>query len=329
MKINITVALITFFIISCSKENTFKTNANDQTNIAALTSTTNIPINDLGAGKFKGYTGGLYPGGLNHPSGTYAVDLYKTCHSIVPIDTFGNPSVTKSGKVLMISLGWSIGSQNLRALKIKTTGNPLTNPKLLLESFSLGSGTARLNNIMNPNDAYWDYVAARIKDSNTSFRQVQIIYLDSEDSSDIIGFPARPLLVKSTLQSCFRVFEQKFPNVKLVYLVARTTTFGTQHVFNTEPCPYYFGWACKWAIEDQINGVAGTTYKGANKVSPMIAWGFYEWATSTPRITDSFSWTSDLMKDGLHANDEGKDTLSTRFQNFLLTDKFARNWYAK
>jgi hypothetical protein len=183
---------------------------------------------------------------------------------------------------------------------------------------------------MNPDDPYWGYVAGRLKDSNTSFRQVQIIYLETEDSTDINSFPGRPLQVKNELETCFRVFKQKFPNVKLVYLLARTTTYFNQYVFNTEPCPYYFGWACKWAIEDQINGVHGTEYKGKNKVSPMITWGFYQWATSTPRKTDGFKWSESLMKpDGLHANLIGADTLSTRFQNFLLTDEYAKNWYAK
>jgi len=327
MKIIITFSIIALFVIACKKENNFTTQSNNQSNSTAAIDTVKIPIDDLGTGTFNGYVGGLYPNGLNYSTGQYSIDLLKTCRYMVPIDTFGNPS--NKGKILYISLGWSIGGQNLRALKAKTVSNPLTNPKLLLLSFSLGAEQARINNIMNPNDSYWNYVAKVIKDSNTSFRQVQIIYLDSEDSTDNVSFPGRPLQVKRELESCFRVFKQKFPNIKLVYLLARTTTFGHQHVFNTEPCPYFFGWACKWAIEDQINGVKGTEYKGAHAVSPMITWGFYEWATSTPRTTDGFKWTEDLMQDGLHANPVGRDTLATRFQNFLLTDEYSKNWYLK
>ena len=324
-----TFIIIALSVIGCSKEKDFTTQVNGQNNSAATVTTDNIPINDLGTGKFKGYTGGLYPNGQNDASGMYAIDLFQTCHNITPLDTFGNPSPQK-GKVLFISMGWSTCAQNMRALQAKTTGNPLTNPKLLLLTCNNGAGTARVNNIMNPNDPYWKLVAKDLRDANSSFRQVQIIYLETEDSSKNTSFPGRPLEVKNDLQSCFRVFEQKFPNIKLVYLLARTTTFGNHdHIFNLEPCPYYFGWACKWAIEDQINGVEGTAYKGANKVSPMITWGFYQWATSTPRITDGFKWTADLTQDGMHANDAGRDTLSTRFQNFLLTDKYAKNWYGK
>lgn len=331
MKISIIISFIAILVIACSKENNFKKQGSNPNNIAATTDTTNTPINDLGTGTFNGYVGGLYPEGLNNATGIYATDLLKTCRNIAPLDTFGNPSVT-NGNIEFISLGWSIGGQNMKVLKQKTAGNPLTNPKLFLQNFSLGAEQARLNNIMNSDAPYWNHVAKKLKDLNTSFRQVQVIYLDTEDSSKVIGFPGRPLLVKNDLENCFRTLQQKFPNVKLVYLVGRTTTYGKNHVhdFNAEPNPYYFGWAVKWAIEDQINGVQGTEYKGPHKVSPIITWGFYEWATSTPRTTDGFKWTEDLMNDdGLHPNDIGHDTLMTRFQNFLLTDRFAKQWYAK
>jgi len=321
------IFLIVFCATACSKEKSFTPQVNGQRDIAATTKTDTIPINDLGKGTFNGYSGGLYPGGSNNPTGRYSLDLLTRCKNIAPIDTFGNPST--NGKVLFVSIGFSTGSQNMLTLQKKTIGNPLTNPKLSLLSFSLGSGMAMLNNVMNPNDPYWNFVATRINETKTSFRQVQIIYLETEDSTKITSFPGRPLQVKNELESCLRVFKQKFPNVKLVYLLARTTTFGNWNIVNREPCPYYLGWACKWAIEDQIKGVPGTEYKGTKAVAPMVTWGFYQWAQAAPRKTDGFKWTADLMKDGLHANETGKDTLATRFQNFLLTDKYAKNWYAK
>ena len=330
MRIIAVISFIAFFVIGCSKENTSKTQAQNQSEIVTDNSTVSVPLNDLGAGMYKGYTGGLYPGGLNHPTGSYAVDLYKICSNIMPLDTFGNPSSKENGRILFVSIGWSTCGKNMRVLETKTAENPLTNPKLFLLTLNSGGGLARLNNVANPNDPYWNYASTLLKDSNASFRQVQIIYLETEDSIKNVNFPARPLLVKQELESCFRVFKQKFPNVKVVYLLARTSTFGAnQHIFNREPCPYYFGWACKWAIEDQINGVPGTEYKGANKVSPLITWGFYQWADSLPRKTDNFYWRSYETADGLHANPVAQDTLATRFQNFLLTDKAAKKWYTK
>src|SRR6478752_3925473 len=226
MKISILISFITLFTIACSKESNIKEQASSSSNIVVSADSPNTPINDLGKGIFNGYTGGLYPNGSNSPGGTYASDLLKVCRNIIPLDTFGNPS---------------------------TTGNPLTNPKLSLVDISIGSGYGRLNDILSPDDPFWNTVTEKLKRSNSSFRQVQIVYLDTEDSSQVIGFPVRPLLVKNDLESCFRTLQQKFPNIKLVYLVARTTTYGKNHVhdFNAEPNPYYFGWAAKWAIEDQ------------------------------------------------------------------------------
>ena len=116
--------------------------------------------------------------------------------------------------------------------------------------------------------------------------------------------------------------------MKLLYF-GRTTTFHKNDTPNIEPCPYYNGWAQKFVIEDQINGVAGTKYKGANAVAPLVTWGWYEWAdgTNIPR-QDGFTWQESDTEDGLHATDAGEDTLSSRFQNFLLTDPYANIWYA-
>jgi hypothetical protein len=180
---------------------------------------------------------------------------------------------------------------------------------------------------MNPNDVYWNHVSQIIKGGRSSYRQVQVVYLETDDSVRIDGWPDRANLTKNDLETTMRTLRFKFPNVKVLYVLGRTRSFGGKVGIN-EPAPYYLGWSCKWAIEDQINGVPGTEYKGTNPVAPMITWGFYEWADSLPRITDNFYWRLSETADGLHANEAGLDTLSTRFQNFLLTDKYASIWYA-
>ena len=110
--------------------------------------TAKIPLIDLGANTYLGYTGGLYPGGVNDASGQYASDLLDVSNSIVPIDKSGLPSTT--GKVVFISVGASVGGHMMKALITKTTNNPATNPKLLLINCNQGAGYASLNNIMNP-----------------------------------------------------------------------------------------------------------------------------------------------------------------------------------
>ena len=331
MKLTFVTVTALLLLFSCSKENT-----NGSSNVIAsfnnenaIVDPGNIPIDVIGAGTFMDSVGGLYPGGLNVATGTYADDLLSTSQSIVPIDTFGViNSTSKLSKVVFLSLGGSTGGHNMKSLKDKTTGNPLTNPKLKLLSANNGTGDASINSIMNPDDKYWNHVTQIIKGGKASYRQVQVVYLETEDSSRYVAFPGRPNIVKGELQVCLRTLRIKFPNLKIVYNLARTKTFQSTALWNREPSPYYFGWATKWAIQDQINQVPGTQYKGDSAVAPMLAWGFYQWADSIPRSTDGFYWLASETADGLHANAAGQDTLASHFQKFLLTDPYASLWYA-
>lgn len=284
-----------------------------------------IPLNDLGTDKYRGYPGGLYPGGANEPSGTYADDLMATAQSIVPLNLHGEPD--PYGKIVFISMGVSTGGKNMEALITKTVNSTDTNPYLYLINCNQGAGGAGLTNIMDPLDPYWLRVNHTIE-NKTSYKQVQVLYLETDDPT-VTAWPDKPLHVKNNLQVALRVMKDKFSNLKIVYVLGRTRTFPGVREWNVEPGPYYFGWACKWAIEDQMNGVDGTSYKGDNPVAPMLAWGFYQWADTIPRKTDGFSWHSYLTSDALHATPEGQDTLSGRFQRFLLTDKYASTWYAR
>lgn len=323
-KISTTIVVL-LFLIACSKENSPNSLQAESVDNAARKDTAKIPLNDLETGTFRGYMGGLYPNGENEPSGQYAADLFDVSSSIIPIDKLGNPSNT--GKIVFISLGASVGGHMMKALISKTENNPRTNPDLFLINCNQGAGFASLNSIMNPGDNYWNRVNNTII-NKTSYKQVQIIYLETDDSSKV-SWPAKPIAVKNDIDSALRVFKRKFPNLKLVYVLGRTRTFGNLKYWNREPGPYYFGWGCKWAIEGQINGATGTAYKGDNAVAPMLTWGFYEWADSIPRKTDGFSWRSSQTVDGLHASTEGQDTLTTRFHNFLLSDRNASIWYAR
>ena len=288
----------------------------------------NVPIDELGTSQYNGYTAGLYPGGVNVASGTYAADLLSTCSNIVPLDVSGIPNQTK-GYVTFISMGASTGGKNMTALIDKTNGNPLVNPRLKVMNGNQPAGLVPLNYIADPHNLCWQHVSQILNGHKSSFKQVQIVYLETDDSSQVVKFPDRPIIVKNDIEAVLRTMLIKLPNLKVVYVLGRTRTFNHGTPWNIEPSPYHFGWACKWAIQDQINSVSGTQYKGSNKVAPMIAWGFYQWADSLPRKTDNFYWRWSETKDGLHANDVGQDTLSTRFQKFLLTDKYAKLWYAK
>ncbi|SFQ50968.1 hypothetical protein [Parafilimonas terrae] len=286
-----------------------------------------IPLNDLGKNLYMGYVGGLYPNGLNEPSGQYAQDLLEASKAIIPRDENGNPS--GDGYIVFISLGASTGGKNMTALIDKTKDNPAVNPKLKLMNGNQPAGRAPLFIIADSTSDYWTHVLSIIKLHNSTPKQVQVAYLETDDSVTARKFPERPDLVKLKIETCMRTMKAVFPNLKVLYVLGRPRTFNIGPAWNTEPSPYYFGWACKWAIEDQINGKDSLSYTGEKPLAPMITWGFYQWADSLPRKTDGFYWRRTLSSDGLHANDEGQDSLSSRFQRFLFSDPYASLWYAR
>jgi hypothetical protein len=322
--------LVALLFTACAKENTnTQLHAYNQSLDKVYTPPDpKVPLNDLGTGTFGDSVGGLYPNGVNSPSGTYADDLYSISQTIVPLDTFGNPSRSPKAKIVFLSMGGSTGGHNMKNLQTKTYGNPVCNQSVKIINGNTGSGDGALQDIMDPNNAYWNHITQMLHGTKASYRQVQLLYLESDDTTRFISWPQRPNLLKTDLETAMQIMKSKFPNLKILYVLGRTRTFGDNIPYNKEPSPYYFGWGCKWAIQDQINGVAGTQYKGANPVAPMITWGFYQWADSLPRITDQFYWRYSETADGLHANSFGEDTLTDRFQNFLLMDKNASLWFA-
>src|SRR4026209_629931 len=107
MKTQSLFALLLIAFSACNKESDSRLDSagrNDKS--IALTDTAKIPITDLGTGTFMGFTGGLYPGGVNTPSGRYAKDLMSFASNIAPLNSKGKTDSVK-GKIGFISLGGS------------------------------------------------------------------------------------------------------------------------------------------------------------------------------------------------------------------------------
>ena len=297
-------------------------------NIIGLTDTVKIPLTEMGSTTYLGFTGGLYPDGTDTPSGQYASDLQSFASSIIPLDTFGNRS--SKGVIGFITIGGSTGSILISALKRITKDNPATNPKLRLASGSdTGANIDEINDTIS--SKYWPHVQAKLLKNGVHPRQVEVVYMETDDTLQNLNFPFRPRELKKKFEECLRILKLKFPNLKLVYFLSRTTTFlpKAKNAVIGEPAPYYNGWACKFTIEDQINGARSVAYKGKNAVAPLATWGWYEWSIPDQPREDGFIWTKDDTSDGLHANQTGANKLATNFQNFLLTDPYASIWYAK
>lgn len=323
----ISVAVLIIFT-ACKKEPSFqssKANATIASDEILAADTIKIPLTELGSGTYYGYTGGLYPGGVNTPSGTYAKDLKKAANTIVLLDTAGGPAA--NGVIGFISLGASNLSKMFLQLETLSVGNPAVNQKIVMANCT--GGSEYIEQVKDSTSGYWPIVERKLRDNNITAKQVEVITLETDDSTANIAFPSKPLYLKSNFAEAVRLFHIKFPNLKIVYFIGRTTTFvgkGKKQQ-NSEPIPYYNGWACKWLIEDQINNDPGLAYKGRQAVAPMVTWGWYKWSIGKVTRSDGFLWTKDDTTDGLHPTDDGAVKLATFYQNFLLSDPIASIWY--
>src|SRR5687767_11253965 len=67
-----------------------------------------FPLTDMGPRAYKGFSGGLYPGGNDAPAAHAAAGVQRA-RLVMPLDAAGNPS--SSGKYVLLSMGMSNTTQ--------------------------------------------------------------------------------------------------------------------------------------------------------------------------------------------------------------------------
>lgn len=287
-----------------------------------------VPLMDLSV-NYMGYPGGLFPGGTNKATGNYANDLQQICSDIKPLNE--NGQISPLGKIGFVSIGPSTSLIMMNALIPKMQENKSVNP--LIRPVPLGQGGMGINELISNSTFFWDTVVMKLKQYQLSPNQVQVVYFEEDDNDNYSSaFPQRPLDVKEKLKQGIQLLKVKFPNVRVAYVLARTTTIYMpirDDNKQQEPIGYYLGFADKWLIEDQINGDPGLAYNGDHPVAPIITWGPNQWSDGDKMRSDGFNWLRSDTDDGLHPNDSGSDKLSTMFLNFLLNDQYAKLWFAK
>jgi hypothetical protein len=65
--------------------------------------------------------------------------------------------------------------------------------------------------------------------------------------------------------------------------------------------------------------------------SPLLLWGPYFWADGVaPRKSDGLVWErSDLVGDGTHPSDTGRQKVAEQLLKFFKDDAYARTWFVK
>ncbi len=291
------------------------------------------PINDLGAGTFNGWTGGLYPNGSNYLPLTHRNAGLQMASQIQCLDTNGNPDAV-NGKIVWLSIGMSNCTMETQQFITQANGFAGKNPKLTLVDGAQGGQTAQIISCpWNANYAnFWNTVITRLKNAGVSAKQVQVIWYKEANQANAQPIQTYYDSLVVQIKRSMNELKTRFPNVKLCYLASRISGRYASSALNPEPYAYWTGWAVKKAIEDQINGDVQLAYSGNNAKAPWMSWGIYMWSDgSTPQTTDTTIYVrcpTDLQNDGTHPSiPTGAARVATWLLKFFSTDSISEPWF--
>jgi hypothetical protein len=213
------------------------------------------------------------------------------------------PKIKNKNTVVMVSIGASV--QNQISERFEARVPELTNPKF--KFVNLCQPSQDINNWLTSADV-WATVTSRLNTAGVLNSEVQVVWLQGDILNDLTAtFPSSPLEVKAGLLSLINKLKVNFPKLKQVFLSARPYSGFTEDVKHDEPKGYFNGWACKWLVTDQINGLISAT--------PWICDSIYMWTDGENARTDGFSITqANYNGDGIHLSSSGK----TKFGNYLF-----------
>jgi hypothetical protein len=299
------------------------------------------PLTDLGQAEYRGFPGGLYPGGKNERPEKHEAAGLALARQVQPIDKDGKPSA--DGKIVLLGVGFSNTVQSFNGFMQVAQEEQGLNPRVVLVNGAVGGMSA--NMIQNPDDngrgaKYWATVDERLKAAGVTWPQVQVIWLkETNPAPHEGGFPKYIQTLQAELTRIVQLLPARFPNVKLVYLSSRTyggwakARPGRTGPGNSEPYSYETGFAVKWLIEQQLKGDTALNYdaaRGAVK-APWLSWGPYLWANGETKRQDGFSFQpSDFREDDqMHHSAQGQKKIGNQLLRFFKADSTTKGWFLK
>jgi len=271
-----------------------------------LTSTGLLPLTDMGNQRYRGYRGGLYPGGVNRPSAKYLKKGMTASRQVRPIN----------GKIVVLSIGMSNASAEFSAFKRTSDRDPQRSPNVVVvDGAQDGFDATRIN----ARPVYWDNVDSRLQAADVSAGQVQVVWLKEAIAGEHRRFPKDAKALQASLRKIITTMRFRYPKLRLVYLSSRTYGGYAITGWNPEPAAYDSGYAVRGLIQDRIAG----KLKG-----PWVGWGPYLWTDGLAGRSDGMQWTCDDVEgDGTHPSKSGDQKVVNLLTTFFKTDPTAKRWY--
>jgi hypothetical protein len=285
-----------------------------------------VPLTDLGAGSYQGQQGGLYAGGTNGRPAAHDAAGIAIASAIAPLDTLGNPD--PAGRVVLISIGMSNATQEFSAFVPKATSDPYK--KANVQVIDCAQGGQAADDIKFPNAPYWETVATRLRGHGSSPAQVQVVWLKEANRAPTGPFLPSAGRLRDDLATIVRIIKDKLPNARLCYLTSRIYAGYATTNLNPEPYAYESGFAVKWLIDAQIQGVDSLEYDAsAGPVeAPWLSWGPYLWADGLEPRGDRMTWACEaFVEDGTHPSTLGRNLVADSLLAFFRRDATAVPWY--
>jgi PKD repeat protein len=316
--------------------------------VSADCSVTNLgiaPLNELGFNSYSNYPGGLYPNGANtRPPAHEAAGIEIATSQIVALNAGGTED-TNNGKVVLLSLGmsnttheWASGDNQTHnitnAFRYRANLDPSKNPQLVIVDGAFGGQDAI--QWTNPASANWANAVTQLTSAGVTTNQVQAMWLKEAlaNPRNYGFFPLHAQAMQNDLALILRIAKLKYPNLKLVFFSCRTRAYDVNSAdLNPERFAFETGFADKWIIQDQINGVNNLNYNASNGpvVAPWLSWGPYIWTDGARARSDGLVWLcSDVSQaDYTHPSSNGVYKVSSQLLAFFKTDPTTTPWFLK
>ncbi|MBI3664602.1 MAG: hypothetical protein HY234_16315 [Acidobacteria bacterium] len=305
------------------------------------------PINDLGAGTYLGFTGGLYPNGSNAVPAAHNSAGLARANAVQSLDTSGNPSPT--GKIVLLSIGMSNTTQEFCSAGGGLPCNSWTFMGQAAADAGVNKTTLALVNGAaggqvatawdSPVDSNYDRVRAILVQQLLSEQQVQVVWVKVAQSTPTVSLPSAQsdaVSLLTAMGNIARTLKGRYPNVRLVFFSSRIYGGYATTTLNPEPYAYESGFAVKWVVQAQIDQMAnGGTVVDAragdlnyNSAAPWIAWGPYLWANGLSLRSDGLMWQqADMESDGTHPSQSGEQKVGTLLLNFFKQSPYTKCWF--
>ena len=283
--------------------------------------TMRIPLDQSSGWTYKEFAGGLYPGGTNAPPADYLNRGIAAAEQVRPLDANGNAA--PSGKIVMLSIGMSNGTQEFCnqsgyvtcqpwSFMGKAAANPAVNRStLVIVNGARGGQVASV--WATPSSAEYN----RIRDQGLTplgitEAQVQVVWTKLANAGPTIALPnpnADAYRLRDSIKEVVAALKTRYPNLRLVFMSSRTYAGYATTTLNPEPYAYETGFAHKWAIDEHIR----------NGADPWIGWAAYIWDPSFVR--------GDFEGDGTHPSPSGEGKVADKLLNFFMTSQLTRPWF--